>query len=149
MICITSNGPTSVRFRASSNIIWTKSSFIKGPIEKGALDGNKSHFNMMNDLIIEKINGKSAAKRKKRKQAKKTKEQTKVKKVSFDAFLNYMQPTLTAIYEYMNLSRLIMMILLIFNVFFLFQLLFSTPESSVVEQELVKIRELLEIALNK
>ncbi|KAJ1979739.1 hypothetical protein H4R34_002719 [Dimargaris verticillata] len=50
-VCLMHAGDFKTRLIASHKIVWTKSSWIKGAIEKGSIDGNNAYFTGLRDFL--------------------------------------------------------------------------------------------------
>ena len=90
---------------------------------------------MMDEAILEKINGKP---KKSKKRTKKVAKKEKFRKQSPFSFLEIVQPIATAFYEYINLSRMIIILLLGFNLLLFYQIL-KTPGPSTERSSLIAI----------
>ncbi|KAJ1651211.1 hypothetical protein IWQ61_008172 [Dispira simplex] len=50
-VCLMHAGDYKSRIIATHKVVWTKSSWIKGPVEKGSLEGNNQYFQGLNDWL--------------------------------------------------------------------------------------------------
>lgn len=130
-------------------MLWSKSSFIKGPIENGVLSGIKGHFNALDDALKSKIGGGKPSKSRESTSKAGVRRKKGVRKPinkrgKNASWLDIIQPICTSVYESLNLTRTIILFLLGFNLILFYQIM-STPnkQENTMQEDLKAIRVLL------